>query len=973
MDHAADTPESIAFGRFRVLPHRRELLVGDQSIKLGGRAFDVLLALLEMPGAIVTKDELLARVWPDRVIAENNLQTQIVTLRQAFGSERGLIRTIAGRGYQFTGEVHVVSPGLARRGATRLLPVADGATATPTNLPQPVSELIGRDAEAEAVAGLVRDGRLVTLTGVGGVGKTRLALAVGWRLLPQFPDGVWLAELSPLADPSLVPATVAAAVGLELGGGESSARRVAQALAARRMLLVMDTCEHVIDAAATMADAVLRAGSAVHVIATSREPLRTDGEQLRRVPPLAVPAEDAEDLLEYGAVRLFVERARAADPEMVPDRRWAMTVASICRRLDGIPLAIEMAAARLASLGADELARRLDDRLQLLTGGRRTALPRQQTLRATLDWSHALLPEPERMLLRRLAVFAGAFSLEAAGAVVGSSETASPEVVDGIASLVAKSLVVAEVDAAVPRYRLLDTTRSYALEKLAESGERDRLARCHADYCRVLFERAESELESRPTAEWLGDYRRQIDNLRAALGWAFGPGGDAGIGVALTAAAVPLWIHLSLLEECRSRAERALDALGTLADGDPRRAMKLHAALGTALIYFSDATVPALGAAWTSALDIAERLDDAEYQLRSLLGLWFFNRAGGRLRAALAAGQKFCALAASRSNDNDRLIGERLIGIAEQFLGDQPSARRHLEHVLQNYVAPLQQSHIIRFQSDQRVTTGAFLARSLWLQGLADQAMRVTEDSVDTARASGHASSQCYVVAHAACPIALWTGALDVAEHYVHMLLDLSTRYSLTRWSAFGRSHQGLLVIKRGETAAGLQLLRSGLDDLGEINAPHRYFLFLGEMATALGQVGQIGEGLAALDEAIVRAEATEERWAMAELLRIRGGLLLMQSAPGAAGAAENHFREALDWAHRQGALAWELRVATSYAALLREQGRSADGIALLRPVHARFTEGFDTADLKAAAALLEALRAAEPVREPIMGDPPGG
>ena len=229
-----------------------------------------------------------------------------------------------------------------------------------------------------------------------------------------------------------------------------------------------------------------------------------------------------------------------------------------------------MAAARVAALGVEELARRLDDRFHLLTGGRRTALPRHQTLRATLDWSHELLPEPERVILRRLAVFAGAFSLEAAGAVVASAEIAAPEVVDGISSLVAKSLVVAEVDAAVPRYRLLDTTRAYALEKLAESGERERLARRHAEYYRDLFERAEAELETRPTAEWLADYRRQIDNLRAALDWAFSPDGDAEIGVALTAAAVPLWMHLSLLEECRSRVERALAAFGPGADGDAR-------------------------------------------------------------------------------------------------------------------------------------------------------------------------------------------------------------------------------------------------------------------------------------------------------------------------------------------------------------------------------------------------------------------
>ncbi|HJZ22367.1 MAG TPA: transcriptional regulator, partial [Bradyrhizobium sp.] len=536
---------------------------------------------------------------------------------------------------------------------------ADAAVATLTNLPQPVSELIGRDGEVEEVSNLVRAGRLVTLTGTGGIGKTRLALAIARRLLSQFPDGAWLAEFSPLSDPNLVPATLAAAMGLEIGG-ELSAQRVAQALRTRRLLVVLDTCEHVIDAAATMAEALLQAGSATHIIATSREPLRAAGERLYRVPPLAVPAEGAEDIQDYGAVRLFVQRARAAQPGSVLGEHRAPTIAAICRRLDGIPLAIEMAAARVAALDIEELAGRLDERLRLLTGGKRTALPRHQTLRATLDWSHELLAGPERVILRRLAVFAGAFTLEAAGAVAASDEVPLLKVVDGISGLVAKSLVVAEVDAPLPRYRLLDTTRSYALEKLAESGERERLARRHAEYFRDLFEQSEVELEKRSTADWLGEYGRQIDNLRAALAWAFSSGGDAAIGAALSAAAVPLWMHFSLLEECRGQVERTLAVMAAGGGGDARLEMKLNAALGVSLLYASDATLVAIGATWTRVLEIAQRLDDAEYQLRALWGRWVFEWGSGRQRAALILAREFHHLAASRPDPNDRLVGDRL-------------------------------------------------------------------------------------------------------------------------------------------------------------------------------------------------------------------------------------------------------------------------------------------------------------------------
>jgi predicted ATPase/DNA-binding winged helix-turn-helix (wHTH) protein len=948
MSLVPNTPEGIAFGRFRVLPHRRELLADGAPIKLGGRAFDVLMALIETPGAVVTKDDLLIRVWPGRVVAENNLQTQILALRQAFGTERDLIRTVAGRGYQFTGAIDFVSP--------KLLAVAGDAVAAPTNLPQPVSELIGRDDEVEEVSNLVGAGRLVTLTGPGGIGKTRIALAVARRLLPQFPDGVWLAEFSPLSDPGLIATTIAAAVGLELGGGALSAQRLAQALAVRRLLMVLDTCEHVIDAAATMAEAVLRAGSAAHIVATSREPLRVEGERLYRVSPLAVPAEDAESLLEYGAARLFVERARAAESDLVPDLGGATAIAAICRRLDGIPLAIEMAAARVATLGVEGLAARLDDRFRLLTRGRRTALPRHQTLRATLDWSHELLAEPERVLLRRLAVFAGAFNLEAVGAVVASAETASADVVDGISSLVAKSLVVADVDHASPRYRLLDTTRAYALEKLAEGGEQEQFARRHAEYYRDSFERAEAELEMRPTADWLGDYARQIDNLRAALGWAFSPGGDVEIGVTLTAAATPLWMLLSLFEECRDRVEHALAAHGVGTGEGARRAMKLYAALGASVINGANTTLLALDTAWTRALEIAESLDDVEYQLRALWGLWVTNWASGRHRAALVLAQKFSALAASRSDPNDRLVGDRLIGVSEHFLGALPSARYHLDLMLAHYVPPVHKSQLIRFQTDQRVVASAFLGRVLWLQGFPDQALRAAERSVDEARPSGHAMSLSYILAHGAYPVALWAGDLALAERYVGMLNDLSVRHSLVRWRAFGDSHQGMLAIKRGDIATGLRLLRSGLDEPGDVNASFRSFMFLAEMARALACVGQVDEGLAALEEAIARADETDERWNIAELLRIKGELLLLQGTPGAAATAEDHFRQALDWARRQGALSWELRAATSLAHLLHHQRRSADGMALLRQVYDRFTEGFDTADLRAAKALLHDL-----------------
>jgi predicted ATPase/DNA-binding winged helix-turn-helix (wHTH) protein len=943
MNSGSELPAQITFGRFRLMPHRREILLEDQPIRLGSRAFDVLMALIEARGSVVSKDDLMARVWPNQMVEENNLEVQVSTLRAVLGAERALIRTVSRRGYQFTGELRFPPENVE----------VQANIGPETNLPQPVSKLIGRDDDLDEILRLAAAQRLVTLTGTGGIGKTRLALSVGQRLLPQFGDGVWLVELAPLTDPGLLPTAVAAAIGLELVDGTVTAERVASALTGKELVLLLDNCEHQLDAAALIAEALLRANRSALVIATSREPLRVEGEQIYPVPPLSVPAAtigDNTDTLEYAAVQLFVEKARAAKFEFAPDERSMAMLAAICRRLDGIPLAIELAAARVAALGIEELNVRLDECLSLLTGGRRTALPRQQTLRATLDWSYRLLPESERVLLRRLAIFAGQFSLEAAATVAASLDLSELDTIDCLSNLVAKSLVVRDVKSAIARYRLLDTTRAYALEKLGESAERERIARRHAEYYRDLFERAETEWRVRPAAEWLGEYAWRIDNLRAALDWAFSADGDATLGVALTVAAIPLWMHLSLLEECRGRLEKALAALRPGANRDARREMKLHAALAA---LHTGGAVSETGAAWTKTLEIAESLEDPEYQLRALWGLWFFHTASSRHRVALDLAQRLCTLAERWPDPNDRLIGERAMSTSQHYLGHQSNARRHIERVLADYVIADARPHLIRFQIDLRVMARVFFARVLWLQGFPDEAMRAAERSVEDARAANHAISLCYALFLGACPIALSVGDLVAAEHYVSMLLDHSTRFALTFWANRGRSYQGALFIKRGDVDIGLPLLRAGFDEVGEARSTVLGLIEL-LIPEALGRAGQIAEGLAAIEEAINHSENTEERWMIAEMLRIKGELRLLQGGPTVAAAAEDHFRQALDWAARQGALSWELRAAMSLARLLRDQGRQGDASACLRPVYDRFTEGFGTADLKAAKALLD-------------------
>ena len=961
MNPTPNPPASVVFGRFRVVSQRRELLADGQPLKLGGRAYDVLMTLIGARGAVVSRDALMSSVWPDRVVEESALEVQISALRAVFGADRALIRTVAGRGYQFTGEIRIQSGDSERCAGAVVVATPAPAVVHPTNLPEPVSELIARGDELQEILGLAADNRLVTLTGAGGIGKTQLALEAARTLRPDFADGAWVVELAPLSDPVLIPVAFASALGLEISAGTVSPKGVAAALSAKKILLVLDNCEHVIDAAATITETLLQVAPGLRLIATSREPLRVEGEQVYPVPPLGIPAEHAEgndDPLRYGAVRLFLERARAAAPRFAPDQHQTTLVATICRRLDGIPLAIELAAARVPALGTEELVMRLDDRFQWLMGGRRTALPRHQTLRATLDWSHDLLSEGEKLLFRRLGVFASNIDLKAAVGITSDADLTPEEVVEHLSNLVTKSLLAVHLDTPVPRFRLVETTRAYALEKLAASGESERLTRRAAEYGRDRLERAQATLESRPTADLLISYRYWVDNLRWALDWAFSPEGDASVGVALTAAAVPLWMHLSLVEECRLWVEQALAALAGSASPDERLEMRLQAAQGALLVMARGAGSADSGAVWTKTLAIAERLDDVEYQLRALWGLWLFRVNSGRHRIPLELAERFLGLAPKLPASNDPLFGQRMIGVSLYLRGDLAAARDQLEHVLAEYADTDERSQTVRFQFDLRVSVRVFVAWILWLQGLADQAIHVANEAVEDARATNQAFSLCYALAFGACPIAFLIGDLTAAEQNVGLLADQSARYGLTLWSAVARAHQGLLRIEQGDVVAGSALLQTGLDEAyAGAGLAVRLITCLHWSTEPLRRADRVDDELSALEDAIDRSRATDEYWAMAELLRIKGELLLLQDAPGAMAMAEERFRQALDRARQQGALSWELRAATSLARLLRDQGRSADAKALLQPVYDRFSEGFQTADLKTARELLGTFR----------------
>ena len=670
----ASAEGAISFGPFRLIPAQRLLLEGDRPVRLGSRALDILIALVERPGEVVGKDELMSRVWPGTFVEEGNLKFQVRALRRTLGGGNRYLVNVPGRGYCFA------APVARSEGTPRAAP-QPSATGTTHNLPAQLTRLVGRaDAVSRIVVQLPRQ-RLLTIVGPGGIGKTSVALAVAEASINNYEHGVWLIDLAPVADPRLVPSALTAALSLEIRSDNPLPGLLAF-LRDKRMLLVLDNCDHVIEAAATLAISILKGTSGVHILATSREALRVEGERVRRLPPLESPPKSARltaaEALGFPAVQLFVERAVANFDEFALSDADSPIVADICRQLDGIPLAIEFAAARVEAFGIHGLAAHLDERLRLLTRGRRTALPRHRTLSAMLDSSYQLLAAAEQRVLRRLAIFVGGFTLAAAGAVAADATQPQSEIIDQLAELVAKSLVAADVSGAEPRLRLFETTRAYALVKLADSGEREAVARRHAEYYHDLLETAGQGQSV--TADWPAAFAVEIDNIRAAMTWVFSPEGDASLGLALAAASAPVWLRMSLLTECRGWMARAVAGLAAGGRGT-RPEMLVQAALASTLMFTQGMNEEAY-ATVIKALDLAESLQDGESQLHLLLLLWGHQIRLAEYRDALALAHRCEAAARQVFDPGATAMADWMLGVAEHHSGDHAGARTHLQRAL---------------------------------------------------------------------------------------------------------------------------------------------------------------------------------------------------------------------------------------------------------------------------------------------------
>jgi predicted ATPase/DNA-binding winged helix-turn-helix (wHTH) protein len=941
--------DRLSFGPFTLRAGERLLLKEGAPVELGARALDILIALTATPNHVVSKRDLMSRVWPDVIVEEGSLRFQMITLRKALGDGQDgarYIATLPGRGYCFVAPVSRTTGGIGSQVAS---PSAVAVPFPHANLPQRLGRTVGRDGDVLKLSAQLLTSRLVTILGTGGIGKTTVAIAVGHQLSAAFNDAVMLVDFGVLTDPTLVTTAVAAMLGLPVRSDNALPIVIAH-LRDRRALLIFDTCEHLVDAVAGLVENIIAGAPQVHILTTTREALRIDGERVYKLEALACPLDNseitAEVLLSFPATQLFVEHAAASGASLDISDVDARIVANICRKLDGVALAVELAARRVETFGLPQTAALLDQHLALGWLGSRTAPTRQRTMQATLDWSFGLLTEPERVVLRRLSIFVGHFTLDAALEVATSTPLDRSTVFSAIDSLIAKSMVATEPIGAMMRYRLLDTTRTYAVEIQIDDTERTELAVRHAAYFRRWLEQFGADWPTLSTGTERAPHFAALNNVRAALEWCFSAGGNIQVGAGLAAAATRVFLVMSLLPECHRWSRQALLAPNDIIRGGTEE-MHLQAGLGISSMYTMGNSEQS-HAALTRSLELAEKLGDPVEQFRLIGHLHSFYRRAGDFDRMLAVAQRGEAVTKEMADPIGIRAAHSLLGVSHHCIGNQVAARAHLEAAL----VPASASHSVepRRLDSHYARPRIVLARTLWLLGYPDQAVQLTRKTID-----GFAAIEPVTI-----PIELlwgscafrWTGDLASARECIDRLISEAERHALMPYQAIGYGLEGQMLIQQGEIETGVDLLRSSLETL----SAERYELYTtelkGSMAQGLAIMGRLDQALFTIDGTIVQLGHHGELF-MPELHRIRGEVLeKMADERG----AEETFCRSIELADQQMALSWRLRASMSLARLQSRQDRREEARAALAETYARFSEGFDTADLKAAKCLLATL-----------------
>lgn len=925
----------IRFGPFALDVANRVLCRNGSPVRVREREIAILIYLASREGTFVPRDELISAIWAGSTVTDANVRVQMAALRRLLrmSGQGAFVDFAPGRGYRFLArpadDQSAVPPPDAPAEKLNSRPIASRTH----NLPIRIKPLFGRVDDVSRLITHLPHHRLVTIVGPGGIGKTTLALAGAEALVDAYEDGVRLVDMAGLSDPRLISATVAMAVSTSLISTDPVDDLV-KFLRDKQMLILIDNCEHMIEEIASIVEVIMTRTRDVRFLTTSREPLRAESEWLFRLGPLDVPPPNgdlsASESQTYAAVKLFVERVRLSDNEFGLSDADALAVADLCRRLDGNPLAVELAAARVGLFGVQGLSEQLADNFSTLTQGRRTALLRHQTLRATLDWSYDLLAQRERNLLARLAIFRGSFTLSTAQAISGLR---ADEVVDGLAELTSKSLLNVDATCHPAQYRMLFLTRDYALEKLKSGGEFDLVARRHALAYLSLLQSAGSEVSTGVSDAW-------IDDIRSALTWTLGETGDFEVGMELVTASFGTALRIASLHERGMLLDLAAARMEALGQRFPVFEMRMLIERISVLQFSenkeAEMTIIA-DKAMTLAAEIQRDLGDITPLLETLItqvSIYFGEANAPAMQRHIQTIRALPLTPEQRAATI--IILERMEFQAEYYAGNLSAARKLIEKVL-SYPTPLLRTRhftIADFISPS-ITGRIFLSRIYWAQGFPDRASQTSAEVLELAL-SLNAMVQCYVLAISAIPIAIWRGNRAYAKELVRQLKLTSTASSLEYWQSWVPYYQIILNFDPGE------FLPPEARD--QVSASAVNALQLDHLPTF---------SLCLPDASIRRLEAGYSTWQAPEVWRRRGDQFFRE---GRLQEAQVFLKRALEIAKAQSAFSWELRAATSLAHLWQAEEKQFEAHGLLSDTLDRVTEGFTDSDVQLGHRLLEGL-----------------
>ncbi|MBB5510457.1 ATP-binding protein [Paraburkholderia atlantica] len=955
----------IEIGRFQIDVEMRTLRRGGEVVPLGSRAFDILSTVASADGRLVTKDEIMSAVWPETVVEENNIQVHVSALRKILGPDRNLILTVPGRGYQLLKRHDAPPPNIQQPPQVR--PASAG------RLPHPKTNLVGRHIEVAQILAALRQTSVLTLVGAGGIGKTSLAIEAAGQAAPEFSAPVCFVELAALTTREAILREIVASCGLpSIADGELNPAHVSSALTGADMLLLLDNAEHVAGHVAEIVELLVSENEALRVLVTSREPLRIMPETVLRVDPLDVPPPHSTDaeILQRSAVNLFLLRARSIHGAVGATSTEIQLIGEICRRLDGIPLALELAAARVLTLGVEGVHRRLDDRMAILAGGYRTALPRHQTLRATFDWSFALLDASTQSLFRRLATFGGVFTFEAMCAIACDSELTIGNAIISISELAAKSLVNVEFDGPVAKYRLAECTRAYASEKLQAEGEAQQIAARHARYLSTCFKASSTDLAHRGE-DGLPDLPQTLDDACSASDWAFSADGDPQLGVELASNLAGTLLALGRVEECCTLATRALDALERLPAGsiDAIGEMRVRASLAAALSYVRG-PVWMSTELWRTVLTLATESGAAEFHARALCGLWNAMLSSGKINESMQFATQFQKWARSHGTVWQQTLADQLIAVSLHCLGRHAEAKDRLEDALQRLAALRDEAQEVGgVRADPLVFCKGTLARIVWLQGDPEQAMMIVDKTIDLVRSETMEPSLTHMIGTVAVPLALMSGDLCRARHYLDIMRSQAALHHFDIWREYSECLTGCHDILNGHVENGLTRLEPALDALLARGFRRLTTPFVIACAEAQVVLGQLKQASARLHGALDFCRRNGELLFVPEIRRALGSVAQAQANrqprvdPAFAEKmdyASACFLEAIDLSRAQGARMWELRSSIAMARLLRAQDRSEEALELLETLTTHFKPASTAIDIETLFGLINTLRACD-------------